>query len=406
MPCAKAKISHCRDFLWLKKTHSCKNPKKEVKYKPFLKKGRKCLVATKKLSKTSEAQTMEELLASSGYQIKGLKKGQPIEGTVKNIASKAIYFDIGYKTDGVVMGKEFEMAKGFIKALKIGDKVTMTVYSPEDPMGQTLLSIRKAAFTSAWKKYFEIKTEDQETEVTGKEATGAGLLVEADGLSGFIPVSQFSKSVLSKMNELIGKKIKVKVLEIDSNQNRLIFSEKAVSEKEKIAKIKKLLEKVKEGEIFKGEVTSVVPFGLFVKIALDGEEVEGLVHVSEISWEKTIDPSQEYQVGDKVSVVILSSGEGKLSFSLKQTTSDPWQEKVKKYEKAKTVKGKVVKLVASGAIIELEDGLEGLLHISKIPPTMKIDVGDPIDCEIEKIETDKRKISLGLVLKAKPMGYK
>jgi small subunit ribosomal protein S1 len=362
-------------------------------------------VEAKKTS-SKEPQTMEELLASSGYQIKGLKKGQPIEGTVKNIASKAIYFDIGYKTDGIVMGKEFEMAKDFIRALKPGDKVMMTVYSPEDPLGQTLLSIRKAAFTSAWKKYFEVKAEDGETEVMGKESTGAGLLVEAEGLSGFIPVSQFSKNLLGKMNELVGKKIKVKVLEIDSTQNRLIFSEKAVSEKEKIAKIKKLLEKVKGGELFNGEVTSVVPFGLFVKIALDGEEVEGLVHVSEIAWEKTADPSEIYKVGDKVSVVILSSGEGRLSFSLKQTTNDPWQEKVKKYEKEKTVKGKVIRLVASGAIIELEGGLEGLLHISKIPPTMKIDVGDTIDTEIEKIEADKRKISLGLVLKAKPMGYK
>jgi ribosomal protein S1 len=365
-------------------------------------------VSKGKTKSSKEPQSMEELLKSSNYQIKRLKKGEQIEGIVKNISSNIAYFDIGYKAEGIVIGREFEAAKDFIKKLKPGEKVTLTVVMPEDNFGQTLLSLRKTAFSSAWKKFFDAKIADEEIEVVGKEQTPAGLLVDAEGLSGFIPTSQFGKAALGKLEELVGKKFKAKVLEIDSTQNRLIFSEKAVSEKEKIAKIKQLLEKVKEGEIFDGEVTSVVPFGLFVKIDLGEEEVEGLVHVSEIAWEKVIDPSELYQVGDEVKVKVIGSGasHGRLSLSLKQITTDPWQEKVKELKEETPVKGEVKRLVAAGAIIDIGNGLEGLLHISKIPPTMKIDVGDTLDCMIEKIEADKKKISLGLVLKEKPVGYK
>lgn len=355
-----------------------------------------------------EPQTMEELLAQESYQIKGLKRGQQIEGIVTNISSKAVFVDIGAKTEGMVLGREFEAARDFIKNLKIGDKVLVFVVFPEDQSGQILLSLKKAAFSSAWKKFLEARQKDKEVQVQVKEVTGAGLLVDALGLSGFIPQSQIGKRSLEKIKELPGERLKVKVLEVDQAQNRLVFSEKAVSEKEKIAKVKKLLRKVEVGQIFEGRITALLPFGIFVQVKINGEEIEGLVHISEISWEKVDDLASQFSEGEYVKVLVIGKDEeaGKLSLSIKKTTLDPWQEKVKKYLPESKVQGKVSRLISSGAIVEIEEGVEGLLHISKIPPERKIDVGDKIECFVEKIEPEKRRLSLGLVLKEKPVGYK
>ncbi|MFZ5366512.1 MAG: 30S ribosomal protein S1 [Patescibacteria group bacterium] len=351
---------------------------------------------------------MAELLASSSYQIKGLKRGEEREGIVTGISSKAVFVDIGAKTEGLVVNREFEAACEYIKNLKIGDKVLVSIVSPEDHLGQILLSLKRAAYTLAWKKFLEAEHTQEEVEVKVLEATPAGLLVEAFGLSGFIPQSQIGKSCQGKAKELIGKRLKVKVLETDQLQNRLVFSEKQVSEKEKIAKVKKFLGKVKIGQIFEGEITGFVPFGIFVQIKVDGEEIEGLVHISEVSWDKVVDPTELFKEGEKIKVKVIGKDkEGeRLSLSLKQTVPDPWQEKVKKYPPESIISGKVSRLISYGAFVEIEEGLEGLLHISKIPPETKIDIGEKITCFVEKIEPEKRRLSLGLVLKEKPVGYK
>lgn len=355
-----------------------------------------------------EPQTMAELLVQAGYQIKGLKRGQQIEGKVSEILSKAVLVDIGGKTEGMVLGREFEAASEFIKNLKVGDKVLVSVASPEDRFGQTLLSLKRAAAFSAWDRFTKAKEKNEEVEVLVKEIAQSGLIVSAEGVIGFIPLSQLGAIFQKKVKDLPGKRLKVKVLEVDQTLNRLVFSEKEVSEKEKIEKIKELLGKVKIGQIFEGEVSSILPFGIFVKVDLSGEKIEGLVHISEISWEKADDLASQFSEGEKVKVLVIGKDEeeGKLSLSIKKTLPDPWQEKVKKYSPESLVQGKVVRLISSGAIIEIEEGIEGLLHISKIPPQMKIDVGDSLPCFVEKIEPEKRRLSLGLVLKEKPVGYK
>jgi len=351
---------------------------------------------------------MADLLAESGYQIKGIKRGQQFEGTVSAILRGTVFVDIGAKCEGLVTNREFEAAKDFIKNLKVGDKVLVSVVSPEDNNGQLLLSLKKAAYGSAWKKFLEAKEKNEEVNVLVKEETAAGLLVEAQGLTGFIPYSQIGKDTLKKVKELAGKTLKAKVVEVEQGSNRLVFSEKAVSEKEEIAKIKKILQEIEIGGVAEGEVVAIFPFGIFVKAKFGGEEIEGLVHISEISWEKVENPGAVFKVGDRVKVKIIGKDEEsvRLSFSIKQTTGDPWQEKVKKYAPESVVSGKVIRLVSYGAVVEIEEGLEGLLHISRIPPETKIEVGEKIDCFVEKIEAEKRRISLGLVLKEKPIGYK
>jgi len=364
-------------------------------------------VAKRKTSK-SEPQTMADLLSESGYQIKGIKRGQQFEGTVSVILRGTVYVDIGAKCEGLVTNREFEAAKDFIKSLKAGDKVLVSVVSPEDNNGQLLLSLKKAAYTSAWKKFLEAKEKDEEVEVLVKEETPSGLLIEVQGLTGFIPYSQIGKETLKKVKELAGKTLRVKVLEVEQGSNRLVFSEKAVSEKEEIAKLKKILQKIEIGAVVEGEVVAVFPFGVFVKVEFDAEEIDGLIHISEISWEKVENPQGLFKVGDRVKVKIIGKDEEsvRLSFSIKQTTSDPWQEKIKKYAPESFVSGKIIRLVSYGAVVELEEGVEGFLHISRIPPETKIEVGEKIDCFVEKIEAEKRRITLGLVLKEKPIGYK
>ncbi len=362
----------------------------------------------KKDHPSKEPQTMEELLSHLGYQFKVLKKGDQLEGIVKDISSKAVFIDVGAKTEGIVANREFEAARDFISNLKIGDKVLVSVVSPEDRSGQLILSLRKAAVFSAWEKFLKVKEKNEEVEVKVKEISPSGILVEADGLVGFIPFSQIGIGLQKKVNFLRGASLRVKVLEVDQAKNRLIFSEKEVSEKEEIEKVKKVIGKIKIGEVFEGKIEAVFPFGLLVEIKVGGTKIFGLVHISEISWDKVENLNSLFTIGETVKVLVFDKDEegGKLFFSIKRTIPDPWQEKVEKYSQENLINGKVVRLVSSGAIVELEEGIEGLLPISKIPLDFKITQGQTISCYVEKVDKEKRKIFLGLVLKEKPIGYK
>ncbi|MDP3955510.1 MAG: S1 RNA-binding domain-containing protein [bacterium] len=359
-------------------------------------------------SPKNNPQTMEELLVSTGYQFKGFKRGQTVEGVVASIAAKTVLIDVGGKTEGIIAEREFETARDFIKNLKVGDKLSLQVINPESEAGQVLLSLRKTAFSTAWKQLAQILENGDEVEVLVSSVGRNGLMIQAYGLNGFIPNSQIGSHYLGKLNELVGKKIKVKPVEVDEMSEKLLFSERAVSEKEKIAEIEAALELVKIDEEYDGKISGVTPFGVFVQINLGKTPVEGLVHISEIAWEKIDDPNILLKVGDEVKVKVIGVDKeaGRLALSLKQLTTDPWVEQAKKYTPDTHIKGKVLKLTAFGAFVELEPNLTGLIHISKIPAEKKIDVGDTVSCFVEAVETDKRRISLGLVLTEKPVGYK
>ncbi|HUV72346.1 MAG TPA: S1 RNA-binding domain-containing protein [Clostridia bacterium] len=354
-----------------------------------------------------EPTTMEELLALETEKIRGLKRGEIIEGIVAEITPKSIFIDIGAKSDGVVLGKEFERAKDFVKNLKVGDKLKAYVGSVESENGQILLSLRQAASDFAWGNYQELLKSEETTEVRGREVNKGGLIVDAlYSLQGFVPGSQIGSAWQGKIDQLVGRKIEVKVIEVNREQNRLVFSEKLVSDAEKIEKIAKAIEKLKLDDSFEAEVTQVAPFGLFVKIKLDKEEVEGLVHISEVSWQKVEDLAKLYKPKDKVKVKVISLEDGRVQFSIKQLLTDPWDELEKKYPVESKLKGEVTRLTSFGALVEIESGIEGLVHISKIPPELTINEGDKLDIYIESIDMENRRISLGLVLSQKPIGYK
>jgi len=374
------------------------------------------LARTKKSSrkkasaKTSKKQpkTMDELLAQTGYQLRGFKKGEVVEGTVVEKTKKALFLDIGGKSEGVVLDREIKAVGDFVKTLKVGDKVEVIITQPENEKGQTLLSLKKAAADYLWGEFEEKLKTGQAVKVRGKEVNRGGLIVEAKGLQGFIPASQFGAKLAGKIDQLINQEIEAKPIEVDRSKNRLILSEREISEASLLKAQEEGLKKVKVGDVFTGEVTGVMPFGLFVKVKVGKIFLEGLVHISEISWEKVEDPSKFYQEKDKVKVKVLAIDQksGRLNFSIKQLQPDPWQKIEKKYPPEARVKGKVVRLAPFGAFVHLEPGIEGLIHISKIPVEKSIKVGDQVDCYVESVDQENRRMSLGLVLKEKPVGYK
>ncbi len=351
--------------------------------------------------------TMEELLAIEGEKVHGLKKGQIVDGFITEITTKSIYIDVGAKTEGVVLGKEFEKQKDFVKNLKPGDKVKAYVGSTENEHGQILLSLRQAASDFAWGKYEELLKSGEKINVKGREVNRGGLIVDATfSLQGFIPGSQIGSSWQGKMDQLINRILSTKVIEVNREQNRLVFSEKQVSDAERIAKVAKAIGKLTLGEIFEAEVTQVAPFGIFVRIIAGAEEIEGLVHISEVSWQKIEDLAGLFKPKQKVQVKVISLDGGRVQFSIKQLTPDPWDELEKKYPVESQLSGKIVKLTSFGALVQIEPGIEGLIHISKIPPELSINEGDKIEVYVESIEKKNRRISLGLVLSQKPIGYK
>jgi len=359
-------------------------------------------LATKTVKSKKVPSTMEELLAATGYTIKTFKRGDVVEGTVTELAGRTVFVDVGGKMEAVVAEGEYETSKDYLRALKPGDKITGVVVSPESDSGQIILSLRRAVEDSRWKALEKAHEDDEIIEVKVKEATRGGLLVETDGAYGFIPSSQLSREVGDK------QVLKVKVIEVDRAENRLVMSEKAVTEAVEIEARKKALGVVKNGEIYDGVVTGLVPFGAFVEIKIKKDVLEGLVHISEISWEKVDDVNKVLKEGDKVKVMVIGLDEenGKLALSLKRLSDDPWKVMAAKYPVDSKHKGKVTKIAPYGVFVHLEKGIEGLIHASKMPAEATFVEGQEVEVFVESVDMDKRRLSLGVVLTEKPVGYK
>ena len=360
-----------------------------------------------KQTKTSKTPvTMADLLAKNESSIKNLSTGQRIKGKVIQKLSKSLIVDISGKAEGVVMEKAFAEAREYISRLKVGDEVTVTVLVPEMRDGSTLLSLRDAVSQASWQAVEDAYKEKTEVAVYAKGVSGAGISVDVNGISGFVPMSQVSKELSKDASSLVGKYFKAKVIEVDRLKNKLVLSEREVTDAKDIALAKKALENIKDGDILEGIVTTIANFGCFVKIDVEKSEIEGLVHISELSWGKVAHPSSLYKVGSKVKVKVIGTKDGKLALSIKHAGKDPWIKAGEKYKAEDRISGKVTKVTDFGNFVELEPGIEGLVHITKIPPGKRFSVGDQVNCYIEEIDPKSRKISLGLVLTEIPVGYK
>lgn len=365
-----------------------------------------------KVDSSSSPQTMEELLAQTGYVIRGVKKGAILDGVITKVTPKEITVDIGGKTEGVVIDRELEAYKETLLALTPGEKVTVQVIVSENDRGQAVLSLRHSIFEKRWTELSDHQKTGEAVEVTLKESVRGGMLCEYSGLRGYIPQSQFDNALSKQLDKIVGRKMMVKVMEVDQATNRLIFSERAIVEEEMLGRQKALLSHVTSGDTVEATITGIVPFGAFAKFTIekDGEkhEIEGLIHISEIAWEKVEDTNQYLKVGDTVKVKIVGIDEktGKVTLSLKQMLPDPWEHVLDMFEKDTQVKGTVSRVSPYGVFVTLSPGIDGLIHVSKMTPGEEPKAGDEVTVTIEDIQQEKRKISLSMSLTEKPIGYR
>ncbi len=365
-----------------------------------------------KVKTTKAASSMEELLKSTGYQLKGLKKGDTVTATITRISAREIALDTGSKTEGVVMDKEIENYRDMLSKLKVGDTVTAQVIVAENDRGQSVLSIRKSLLEKRWTTLADVQKSGDSVDVVLRDPVRGGVLVDYGGIRGYIPMSQLDGTVAKQLDKSAGRRLKVKVIEVDPATNRLVFSQRAITEEAVLAKQKELLDVIPVDTTVEATITGVAPFGAFAKFAVEKDgtkhEVEGLIHISEIAWEKVDDPNQYLKAGDTIKVKIAGVDEksGKVTLSVKQLLPDPWEHVLDMFEKDSQVKGKVTRVSPYGIFVELTPGVEGLIHISKVTPGTEPKVGEEITCLVEDVKPDQRKISLSMALTEKPIGYR
>lgn len=344
--------------------------------------------------------TMDELLA--GSDVKQLEAGDVVEGTIASVRKHQVWIDLGPRGVGVVMRREV----GHGQALEEGQAVTVSVIDPEMDEGYALLSMRRAAKDRGWDELQRIFDAGEIVEVSPYDANRGGLLVELEGIRGFLPVSQLAAGhyprvsgadkdeILQKLNQLAGKPIRVRVLDVSRKDNKLIFSEKEAVKDDMQARFAEL----KVGDVVEGVVTGVIDYGAFVNV----EGIEGLIHISEISWERVENPRDYVKVGETVKAKIIAIDKDRLSLSLKQMSEDPWLKEVKQFKKGDNVEGKITRITPFGAFVQLSPSVEALVHVSEmgdddnIDPEKIFQLNEKKEFKVLDIDTDARKISLSL----------
>lgn len=367
---------------------------------------KKTLPKKETIKNTSEPSSMEELLAQTHYQFKNLKRGNIVDGTILSISNKQILVDIGGKGEGTVHEKEMPYVHDIVANLKVGDKLAVQIVNDENERGQVVVSLRKTAMSKRWELLDQAVKDKTELEVIIKELGKGGFLVDYQGLRGFIPLSQSEPELVKLADKAANRRIKVVVIEVDRDSNRLVFSQRqgVTTEKQK-----ELLKKIEIGKTYPAEITGIVAFGAFATVKIsDTDQLPGLIHISEIAWEKVDNPADYCKVGQKLEIKVIGTDpkSGKLTLSLKQLLNDPWQDVTKVLSVEQLIKGKVSRVSPYGVFVSLLPGIEGLIHISKIPSNVSPKVADEIECMIEEINADRRKISLSITTHEKPIGYR
>ncbi|MDB5180111.1 MAG: rpfA [Candidatus Saccharibacteria bacterium] len=346
--------------------------------------------------------TMDELLAGEDASLKQLTQGEVVDGTVLSIRKHEVLIDLGPHGVGLVPRREI----GFSRALNEGDEVTASIVDPELENGQVLLSLRKAAKDKGWDELAAKMDSGEIIDVSPYDANRGGLLVEYDGVRGFLPVSQLSaehyprvgssdkEEILQRLNSLINQTLKVRILDADRKANKLIFSEKEAVKEGLAARFEKLA----IGDSVKGIATGVVDYGVFVNV----EGIEGLVHISEISWERVNNPNDYVKVGQTIEAKIIAIDKDRLSLSMKQLTEDPWMSEVDQFKSGDKVEGTVTRITPFGAFVQISPAVEALVHVSELgegdtaDPEKVFTLNERKEFVVLDVEKESRKISLGL----------
>jgi small subunit ribosomal protein S1 len=345
--------------------------------------------------------TMDDLLAQAGDSVKQLTVGETVDGTVLSVKKHEILIDLGPLGVGLVPRREVSLSKNY----NVGDSVIASVIDTELEDGYSLLSLRKAAKDRGWDEVMAKLESGEIITVVPYDANRGGLLVEYEGIRGFLPVSQLSAEhyprvgssdkdeILQRLNSLVKKDIKARILDADRKANKLIFSEKEAV-KEGLAE---RFQKLAIGDTVTGVVTGVVDFGVFVNV----EGIEGLIHISEISWERVNNPSDYVKVGQTIEAKIIAIDKERLSLSMKQLTKDPWLDEVEQFKPGEKVEGTVTRITPFGAFVQLSPAVEALVHVSELggdgtDPEKVFTLNERKEFTVLDIDKENRKISLSL----------
>ena len=366
-------------------------------------------------TKSTKATTMEELLKRSKMPFTPLHKGDTITGVITKLTPSEMLMDINYKTEALVIEKEKRLLKNLLALIKEGDTVTARVVSAESRDGFPVLTLRHYVEDKAWEKLAEIQKKQEKIAVIVREATRGGFLVETeDGIVGFLPNSHIGSS--QTQEEMVGKEMKVGILELNRESKKILFSQKSVIS---VEDFHNAIKELKIGDKIVAAVSSITPFGIFAAIPQKTKEkdieayVDGLVHISEISWEKTpSDLATLFGIGQEIEAVIVSFDDNtkRVDLSIKRLTSDPFEEAIKDLTVDQKLTGIVTDVNDSGVSVSLpasnDFSLEGTIRKDKIPPTITFEKGKKVTVTISQIDTKKRKILLVPVLLEKPIGYR
>lgn len=344
----------------------------------------------------------EELLDKYDYE-ENPKKGDVVKGTVISVNDDAAYVSIGTKAEAILPKKEMavpapEKASDFVK---VGDELTVEIANNIKEEGAIVVSLVKMKKVEDWKEVRDAFENDQLVECVGKETNKAGLVVSIKSLRGFIPLSQGDVKFVKSLDYLVGQTFQVKVIDIDEHKNRLVLSRKAVLEAEREAKREEALKHIAEGVELDGTVVKIMPYGAFVDLG----GVEGLLHISDISWKRISSVDAVLKVGETVHVLVqkFDQERNRISLSLKALQKNPWIAAIEKFEVGDIVKGEVKKLLPFGAILAIDPELQGLLHVSELTEKRGavvkdlVNIGDVMNVKIIGIDTDKKKISLSVL---------
>ncbi|HEY3015852.1 MAG TPA: 30S ribosomal protein S1 [Nocardioides sp.] len=343
----------------------------------------------------------EDFLAAIDATIKYFNDGDIVDGTIVKVDRDEVLLDIGYKTEGVIPSRELSIKHDVdpSEVVTVGDKVEALVLQKEDKEGRLILSKKRAQYERAWGTIEQVKEEDGVVEGTVIEVVKGGLILDI-GLRGFLPASLVEMRRVRDLQPYVGQTLEAKIIELDKNRNNVVLSRRAWLEQTQSEVRHGFLTQLQKGQIRKGVVSSIVNFGAFVDLG----GVDGLVHVSELSWKHIDHPSEVVAVGDEVTVEVLDvdMDRERVSLSLKATQEDPWQHFARTHQIGQIVPGKVTKLVPFGSFVRVEEGIEGLVHISELAerhveiPEQVVQVNDDVMVKIIDIDLERRRISLSL----------
>ena len=343
----------------------------------------------------------EAFLAAIDETIKYFNDGDIVAGRIVKVDRDEVLLDIGYKTEGVIPSRELSIKHDVDPAevVSVGDHIEALVLTKEDKEGRLILSKKRAQYERAWGTIEKVKEEDGVVTGTVIEVVKGGLILDI-GLRGFLPASLVEMRRVRDLQPYVGKELEAKIIELDKNRNNVVLSRRAWLEQTQSEVRSEFLHQLQKGQVRKGVVSSIVNFGAFVDLG----GVDGLVHVSELSWKHIDHPSEVVEVGTEVTVEVLDVDldRERVSLSLKATQEDPWRQFARTHAIGQIVPGKVTKLVPFGAFVRVEEGIEGLVHISELAerhvevPDQVVGVGDDALVKVIDIDLERRRISLSL----------